>query len=172
MDCATHRMQMADFGMLLYSNGVSSHMQKGHSAPLHEESKMRNVLTAILSVALLASPAAAKPALRDVPAVDDALLDLGLADQIRKECPDISARFLRAISYLNNIHQTARTLGYTEAEIDAYRKSPVEKARMKARGAAYLEANGVDTSDPQSYCTLGRAEIQKSSRIGSLLRAK
>lgn len=133
---------------------------------------MRNVLIAVVSVALLASPVAAKSPLRDVAAVDGALLDLGLADKIRKECPDISARMIRAISYLNNIQQTARSLGYTDAEIDAYRKSPEEKARMKALGAAYLKANGVDTSDPQSYCTLGRAEIQKSSRIGSLLRAK
>ena len=133
---------------------------------------MRNVLIAVVSVALLASPVAAKSPLRDVAAVDGALLDLGLADKIRKECPDISARMIRAISYLNNIQQTARSLGYTDAEIDAYRKSDAEKARMKARGAAYLKAKGVDTSDPQSYCALGRAEIQKSSRIGSLLRAK
>jgi hypothetical protein len=133
---------------------------------------MRNVLIAAVSVALLAGPVAAKPPLRDVAAVDDALLDLGLADRIRKECPDISAKMFRAIGYLNNIQQTAKSLGYSDAEIDAYRKSDAEKARMKARGAAYLKANGVDTSDPQSYCTLGRAEIQKSSRIGSLLRAK
>ena len=133
---------------------------------------MRNVLIAVTTVALMASPVAAKPPLRDVPAVDDALLDLGLADRIRKECPDISARMLRALSYLNNVQSTAKSLGYTSDEIDAYRKSDAEKARMKARGAAYLKANGVDTSDPQSYCALGRAEIQKSSRIGSLLRAK
>ena len=133
---------------------------------------MRNVVIAVVSMALLAGPVAAKPPLRDVAAVDDALLVLGLADRIRKECPEISARMFRALGYLNNIQQTAKSLGYSDAEIDAYRKSDAEKARMKARGAAYLKANGVDTSDPQSYCTLGRAEIQKSSRIGSLLRAK
>ena len=65
---------------------------------------MRNVLIAVTTVALMASPVAAKPPLRDVPAVDDALLDLGLADRIRKECPDISARMIRALSYLNNVH--------------------------------------------------------------------
>ncbi len=133
---------------------------------------MRNVMIAVLSVGLLASPVAAKPPLRDVAAVDDALLDMGIADRIRKECPDISARMVRALSYINSVHKTAKSLGYTDAEIDAYRKSADEKKRMKARGAAYLKANGVDTSNPQSYCALGRAEIQKSSRIGSLLRAK
>ena len=133
---------------------------------------MRKLMIALMSTVLLTGAAAAKPPLRDVPQIDDALLDLGLADRIRKECPDISARMFRALSYLNNLQSTARDLGYSEAEIDAYRKSDAEKARMKARGAAYLKANGVDTSDPQSYCALGRAEIQKSSRIGSLLRAK
>ena len=133
---------------------------------------MRKVMIALISLGMLASPVAAKPPLRDVAAVDDALLDLGLADRIRKECPDISARMFRAIGYLNDIQNTAKSLGYSDAEIDAYRKSDAEKARMKKRGAAYLKANGVDTSDPQSYCALGRAEIQKSSRIGSLLRAK
>lgn len=133
---------------------------------------MRKVMIALISLGMLATPVAAKPPLRDVAAVDDALLDLGLADRIRKECPDISARMFRAIGYLNDIQNTAKSLGYSDAEIDAYRKSDAEKARMKSRGAAYLKANGVDTSDPQSYCALGRAEIQKSSRIGSLLRAK
>ncbi|MBA97987.1 MAG: DUF5333 domain-containing protein [Sulfitobacter sp.] len=133
---------------------------------------MRNLLIAVTSVALLAGPVAAKPPLHEVAAVDDALLDLGIADRIRNECPDISARMFRALGYLNNVKQTAKSLGYSDAEIDAYRKSDSNKARMKARGAAYLQANGVDTSDPESYCALGRAEIQKSSRIGSLLRAK
>ncbi len=132
---------------------------------------MRNVMIALMTVAVLAGPAAAKAPLRDVPAVDDALLDLGIADIIRKECPTISARMFRALMYLRDVQQTARSLGYSEAEIDAYRKSDAEKDRMKARGAEYFKANGVDTSDPQSYCALGRAEIQKSSRIGSLLRA-
>ncbi|WP_372993312.1 DUF5333 domain-containing protein [Sulfitobacter sp.] len=133
---------------------------------------MRKVMIALISLSMLATPVAAKPPLRDVAAVDDALLYLGLADRIRNECPDISARMFRALGYLNDIQKTAKSLGYSDDEIDAYRKSDAEKARMKSRGAAYLKANGVDTSDPQSYCALGRAEIQKSSRIGSLLRAK
>ncbi len=133
---------------------------------------MRNVLIAVTTVALMASPVAAKPPLRDVPAVDDALLDLGIADRIRKTCPTISARMLKAVSYVWDLKAQARALGYSEAEIDAYVDSEAEKDRMRARGRAFFKAKGVDTSDPQSYCALGRAEIQKSSRIGSLLRAK
>mgnify|MGYP003134188608 CR=1 FL=1 len=132
----------------------------------------RMMITAAVGMALLAAPVAAKPPLRDVPAIDDALLDLGIADRIRKNCPDISARMLTAIGYLYGLKDKARDLGYSDAEIEAYVDSDAEKARMKARGAAFFKARGVDTSDPQSYCALGRAEIQKSSRIGSLLKAK
>ena len=65
---------------------------------------MRIILTTALSVAILASPVAAKPPLRDVPEIDDALLDLGIADIIRKQCPTISARMLKAIGYVRNLN--------------------------------------------------------------------
>ncbi|MFD2738599.1 DUF5333 domain-containing protein [Sulfitobacter aestuarii] len=130
------------------------------------------ILTALLGAGLLASPLAAKPPLREVAAIDDALLDLGIADRIRKNCPSISARMLKAYGYVYGLKDKARELGYSDAEIDAYVDSDAEKARMKARGAAFFKARGVDTSNPDSYCALGREEIQKSSRIGSLLKAK
>ncbi len=133
---------------------------------------MRIILTTALTIAVLATPLAAKPPLRDVPQIDDALLDLGIADIIRKECPTISARMIKAIAYLRNLNNKARQMGYSAAEIEAYTDSDAEKDRMRARGAAFFKAKGVDTSDPQSYCALGNAEIQKGSRIGSLLRAK
>ncbi len=133
---------------------------------------MRNLMMALLCTALMATSVAAKPPLREVAAIDDALLDLGVADIIRKQCPDINARMVKAVSYVWGVKAQAKKLGYSDAEIDAYVDSDAEKARMRARGAAFFKAKGVDTSDPQSYCALGRAEIQKSSRIGSLLKAK
>ena len=119
---------------------------------------------------MVATTVVAKPALRDVPAVDDALLAVGLADEIRKQCPNISARYIKALRFMNGLRDKARNMGYSEAEIDAYRKSSTEKARLKAEGKAYLNANGVQAGNPQSYCTLGRAEIKKSSQIGALLK--
>jgi hypothetical protein len=78
----------------------------------------------------------------------------------------------RAIGYVSNLEQKARSLGYTREEIDAYTDSDTEKDRLRAKAATFFAARGVDTSDPQSYCALGLEEIQKASRIGSLLRAK
>ena len=133
---------------------------------------MRCLFAALLGACVLANTAEAKPPLREVSAIDDALLDLGVADRIRKKCPTISARMLRALRYINDLERQAKAMGYTDEEISAYIDSDAEKDRMKARGAAFFAQRGVDTSDPQSYCALGLEEIQKSSRIGSLLRAK
>ncbi|KIN69246.1 hypothetical protein Z948_2985 [Sulfitobacter donghicola DSW-25 = KCTC 12864 = JCM 14565] len=110
--------------------------------------------------------------MRDVKIVDDAVFDVAVADKIRKECPDISARVVKALTLYRSVRSKARALGYSDEEIEAYGDSDQEKARMRAKGEAYLRANGVVASDPQSYCAVGRKEIQKASRIGSLLREK
>lgn len=133
---------------------------------------MRQIMMVLALVAVSGSGVAAKLALRDVTAVDDALFDLGVADIIRKKCPDVSARMLRALNYVRKVEKKARDLGYSKAEIEAYIDSDTDKARLRRKAAAFFKAKGVDTSDPQSYCVLGRAEIQNQSRIGSLLKAK
>jgi hypothetical protein len=131
---------------------------------------MRKVLTYVCMATLFAAPVAAKPPLREVPAVDDALLAVGLADEIRKQCPNIAPRYFKALSFVNGLRDKAREMGYSDAEIDAYRKSPSEKVRLRAEGKTYLAANGVVEGQPDTYCALGRIEIEKSSQIGSLLR--
>ena len=133
---------------------------------------MRQVILIIASIAMAASVAAAEQNLRDVKSIDDAVFDVAVADQIRKNCPDISARVIKALTLYRSVRAEARSLGFTDAQIEAYGDSETEKARMRAKGDAYLRANGVVASDPQSYCALGRKEIQKSSRIGSLLKEK
>lgn len=127
-------------------------------------------MTMALMISLMAGGASAKPHLRDVPEIDGTILAVGIADEIRKNCPDISARMLKALSTVNGLKSKARALGYSDAEIDAYRKSDVEKARLAAKRKSYLNAAGVLTGNTQSYCTLGRAEIEKGGQIGALLR--
>ena len=138
---------------------------------------MRTLVRHLTILALVATPllplqAQAKPPLREVAAIDDALFDLGIADRIRKNCPTISARMLKAIGYVRGLERKARDLGYTQAEIDAYTDSDADKDRLRAKAAAFFAAKGVDPARPESYCAVGLEEIQKSSRIGSLLRAK
>ena len=135
---------------------------------------MRRSLTIMVAAAVIAnaSVAAAKPPLRDVPEIDGGILTIGIADEIRKNCPRISARMLRAMRRINGLKDRALALGYSEDEIRAYRTSDAEKARLRAAGAAYLKSNGVQVGKPDTYCALGRAEIQKNSAIGALLRER
>lgn len=134
---------------------------------------MRLIPTLIAASMLAgASMAAALPSLREVKEIDDGLFAVAVADEIRQQCDGISARLFRALGYINTLESRAKELGYSEQEIKAYVKSPEEKARMRARGEAYLKANGVSYADKETFCTLGRAEIEKGTLIGQLLRAK
>ncbi|SEO26434.1 hypothetical protein SAMN04490248_10376 [Salinihabitans flavidus] len=102
----------------------------------------------------------------------DGLIAVGVADEIRKNCPTISARLFRALRYLHGLENHAKKLGYSQDEIDAYVDDKAEEKRLRAIGADYMRARGVVEDDAKSYCALGRAEIEKSSQIGALLRAK
>ena len=80
-------------------------------------------MTIAFTLAIAASAASAKPPLREVPEIDGTILAVGIADEIRKNCPDISARLIRAVGVVNGLKGTARSLGYSDEEIDAYRKA-------------------------------------------------
>jgi hypothetical protein len=73
---------------------------------------------------------------------------------------------------LYRLKRRAQSLGYTSAEINTYVKSPDEKARMRKRGERYVKSRGLDPSDPAALCSLGHAEMDRSSAIGVLLKAK
>ncbi|MCE8008825.1 DUF5333 domain-containing protein [Aestuariivita sp.] len=120
----------------------------------------------------VSSVAAAKPPLREVAQVDDGLFQVAVANVIRKRCDSIDGRLFKAIGVMQDIKNHALSLGYSDAEIDAYVDSRAEKDRMIARGAALFEARGVNPDNPDDLCRMGREEIAKKSAIGALLRAR
>lgn len=129
-------------------------------------------LGAVLAVSAATAQANAGPGLAAEKEINDGLLVIAVADKIRRECSDISARFLTARSYLGSLKDAAAGKGYTEAQINAYINDDAEKAKMRDRRNAYFKARGASNLDAASLCALGRAEIQKQSQIGLLLRTK
>ncbi len=127
---------------------------------------------AVLATVMTVSAAAAKPALKDVKEIDDKMLQVGLALEISEQCSQISARKVKGISFLWSVKSRANTLGYSDDEINAYRKSKANKARIRARAVTYVKSKGLDPKSAADLCTLGKAEIANGSVIGSLLRAK
>ncbi|WP_051372295.1 DUF5333 domain-containing protein [Sedimentitalea nanhaiensis] len=130
---------------------------------------------AFLALSLCAAPVVAaegKPSLREVPEVENIIFAAAVANEISENCDGIAARRLKAIGMAWRLRSRANALGYSDAEIKAYVESDAEKARMRAKGERYLAQNGVSYADPQTFCTFGRAEIEKSSAIGALLKAR
>lgn len=133
--------------------------------------RKRIILSLAVCLALPAMVAHAKPPLREVPEIDDALLYIAIADEIRKTCSTISGRLFKGMRELRRLRRYANDLGYTDAEIEAYVESKQEQARMEARGEAYVAARGADRTKADTMCALGRAEIDRNSAIGVYLRA-
>ncbi|WP_254437375.1 DUF5333 domain-containing protein [Ruegeria arenilitoris] len=125
----------------------------------------------LLSVLALPTIAEAKPPLREVKEIDNELYYIAIANEISEYCPSISGRRLKAIGVLWGLKSQANKLGYSDNEIRAYVDSDAEKDRMRAKGEAYLARHGVTYENPNSFCTLGRAEIERNSAIGVYLRA-
>ncbi len=127
---------------------------------------------AVALVMTLPAMAAGKPNLRDLPEIDDRMLWVAMAIEISDRCPTIEPRTLRGLNYLWSIRNQAQALGYSTSEIKAYVDSDAEKARMRARGEAYVRAQGLNPDNNADLCKLGQAEIAKGSQIGAFLRLK
>ena len=135
--------------------------------------KITSVLVGgLLASVMMSSTAVAKPGLSEVKEIDDKMLLVGVALEISEQCSSISARKVRGVSFLWSVKNRANDLGYTDDEINAYRKSKAQKARIRARGEDYVKSKGLDPKSAADLCTLGKAEIASGSVIGSLLRAK
>ena len=107
-----------------------------------------------------------------MPAIDNEIFYGAVANEIDEHCDSIVGLRAKAITKLLQLRSQANAMGYTDAEIRAYVESDAEKARMRARGEAYLAANGVKYGQPETFCALGRAEIARNSAIGVYLKAK
>ncbi|MBY6065145.1 DUF5333 domain-containing protein [Leisingera aquaemixtae] len=134
---------------------------------------MRALIAAVLTtVVALPAPALTKPSLREVQEIEDPLFAVAVAKEVSDYCEDISPRYLKGLVELRRLKARANELGYSDTEIRSYIESDAEKARMRAKGEELLAQNGVDYGEPETFCAYGRAEIEKNSAIGVLLRAK
>ncbi|WP_375173511.1 DUF5333 domain-containing protein [Pseudooceanicola sp.] len=130
---------------------------------------MRLTTSAIL-LALTTSAALAKAPLREVPEIDNSMFSVAMAIEISDKCASIKPRTLKGLGFLMRLSEKAQDMGYSKAEIDAYRKSDIEKARIRAKGEAYVRDKGLDPLDPQDLCKLGEMEMAQGSQIGSFLK--
>ena len=139
---------------------------------LFNQPLIRLFTAAFVAASLLLSAPVFAAGLQNETKINNGLLAVGIADEIRNRCDSIRAHTFTALGFLNSLKREARAKGYSNVEINRYTKSNTEKAKMRKRGEAYLAQNGASTTDAASMCRLGRAEIAKHSQIGVLLRAR
>jgi len=132
---------------------------------------MKLAALTLAAFAVLTAPAMAKVPLEDNQHITDSLMAGRVADVIRSTCPSISARMVTAYSKLEDLKKYAVDQGYTEAEVKAFLKDKSQKDRIKALAADYLAKAGAVEGDVESYCVAGRAEIDKGTLAGSMLRS-
>ena len=134
--------------------------------------RARAALLALSCAAALAAPAAALPPLSQNRHVNDSLVQARVADMLRRGCPTLDARLVRAFSEARKLKRYAQDQGYSDAEIDAFLDSRAERRRIYAEADRYMVANGVVNGQPETFCRLGRQEIERKTIAGSLLVAR
>ena len=131
---------------------------------------MLDVLVGAISVVALSGSLTAQTALKDVERVREGIIATGMAYEISEKCRSISPRYFRAIGFLNSLRSHARSLGYSNDEIDAYIHDSEEKKRLEGIARGRLSDLGVEAGSEVTYCAVGEAEIAAGSDIGRLLR--
>lgn len=127
---------------------------------------------ATMAIGALASPAAALEPLSQERYINDRLIAARIADRIRRECPSIGARMIYAYSQARALERYALDKGYSREQVDAFLDSKEDRKRIYAVAEDYMARKGVKKGDAESYCRLGRQEIQSGTVTGSLLVAK
>ena len=130
---------------------------------------LKNTITAAaVGLTLTATTTTANPA--NVEHVTEGLIAAGMAIVLDDHCSDVSVRMLRGLNFLQGLKSHLQDLGYSNAEIDAYIDNRSEKARLETIARQRLNALGVRTDDPATYCTVARGQIAQGTQVGRLLR--
>ena len=133
---------------------------------------MRNTFLAALAAGTIGTAALATDytALRADTYINERLLIASKAWIIAEECPDLKPNKLAALPQLLKMQSQGRALGYSMSELSAYVDSPVEQDRFRKIAEPWLEEQGAKKGDPESYCEVGRAQMENRTSVGKLLR--
>jgi hypothetical protein len=137
-----------------------------------KEAKMTRVLS-LMTAAFVAfgSVAQAQVPLAQESHINDSLRAARIGDVIRKTCPTISARMFVVLGKYNELKSYAASKGYSREDVDDFRKDPVQKKRLYGEADAYLKKQGAVVGQPETFCTVGEAEIARKSLVGQMIRS-
>ena len=132
---------------------------------------MRRALFLVLALTGLPAWAEDKVPLPEEAHINEQLIAAQAGEILRNTCPSIEARMFVVWDKAFALRQYAIDKGYTEPEVRAFVKDPVEKARVKAAAEAILAGSGAVSGDAASYCAAGKVEIAKGTFLGQIIRS-
>lgn len=118
----------------------------------------------------VAGASAAQTSIEEDPTVRRGFYAIGLADEVRRNCPQITPRLVRAYTFLKSLESYAREAGYSQADIDALRDNDAAKDALREEIRAELRARGAQPGNSAGYCKVGREEIARDTQAGRLLK--
>ncbi|WP_375261435.1 DUF5333 domain-containing protein [Palleronia sp.] len=130
---------------------------------------MRPLIAAICLFAA-GSQAASAQSLAEDPTVRQGFYAIGLADEIRKNCPSITPRLVRAYTFLKSLESYALQSGYSEEDVEELKDNDVARSQLEEQIRSDLAARGATPGNAAGYCQVGREEMARGTAAGRLLR--
>lgn len=128
------------------------------------------ILSILVATAGFAGSVSAQSALKDVQHVRDGIIHVGMAYEISERCDSLRPRTFRGISFLNSLKNHATELGFSDDQIDAYVNDDAEKDRLEGIARQELARLGAVAGNDDTFCAVGRAQMDANTRVGWLLR--
>ena len=138
-------------------------------------SKLGNIIlgAALAGVGAVSAAAATDyTALREDAYIHERLLIAAKAWYLAEKCPDLAPYKLAALPTMLRMKSHASKLGYSTAEMSAYIDSKEEQARFRVLVEPWAESLGAMPGQPETYCAVGRAEMEERTYVGRLLRER
>lgn len=124
----------------------------------------------VLGFAVMAGATAANPEIGQVTHITEGLINTAIAYEIDRVCDSISGRRIDGINFLWSLKEHANELGFSDDEVRAYVDNRAEQDRLEAIARDRLRDMGAVEGQPETYCSVGRAEMAARSDIGRFLR--
>lgn len=136
---------------------------------------MMSIRTVILATGLIATAGAGMASatdyepLRNDDRMHSELLGASVAYLLDENCSELGLRKFRLLNKAFSLRKHAVSLGFSTKEVMAYVDSEDEQDRFRAIAEPLLATKGVVDGQEETYCTVGRVEIEKGTFAGSLL---
>ena len=124
----------------------------------------------VLAAIGIANVVSAQTAIGEVPRIRDGLVHVGMAREIADKCSSLDARTLRGLNFLLELKSYAAGQGFSDEEIDDFIDNKPERRRLEAIARAQLQTLGAVEGQEATYCSIGRDQMQRNTRVGWLLR--